>query len=116
MVEDTLVAAQAPRAAERAGRYTVELFFRRERRVGVPRAPFGVFREGLDDGEFGGSFVDVGCLGDVFGGPCEGEGGRDDDQSDVLACEAADEEEERGVDVGAERACGAWWGRMGRLW
>jgi hypothetical protein len=61
VVEDTLVAAQAPRAAERAGCYTVEFFFRRECRVGVPRAPFGVFGEGLDDGEFGGSFVDVGC-------------------------------------------------------
>lgn len=55
--------------------------------------------------------MDVGCLRGVFCGAGGGEGGREDDEADVLACDAADEEEERGVDVGTEGAFGSRWGR-----
>lgn len=100
-MEDALVAAEAAGAAQWAACYVAELLFRGEGRVGVPGAPFGVFREGLHDAEFGGAAVDVGCQGGVFFGAGGGEGGREDDQTDVLACEAADEEEEGCIDVGA---------------
>lgn len=96
----------------------MELLLGRERRVCVPGAPFGVFGEGLHDGQLGGALVDVRCQGGVFGGAWgrEGTAGGDDDEADEVAGEVADEEEERCVDVGAEGAFGSWWERRRMLW
>ncbi len=112
VVEDALVAAQAARAAERAGGDAVPLFFRREGGVGVPGAPLGVFGEGSHDGECGGPLVDGGCLDLVFLAAGDWGRGRGDDEADVLACDAADEEEDGRIDVGTEGASGSWWGRV----
>jgi hypothetical protein len=79
--------------------------------------PVWVCGEGLDDGEFGGFFVEEIYHSVVFFGASGGERRWGEDQPYVFACGEAEHEEEGGVDVGSEGAFGCWleWGGLGRI-